>query len=92
MRTHCHTHTHPLHAFLHSEQAPKFDSTSFAVFGLGDTEYPDFCECAKQFDARLEELGAARLLPRVDADVDFDEPFATWQSALLESLKSGVAA
>ena len=79
------------HAHLLSEQAPKFDGTRFAVFALGDSEYPDFCECGKQFDQRLEELGATRLAPRVDADVDFDEPFAAWIDTLVEQLAAPVA-
>lgn len=74
------------HAHLLSEQAPKFDGTRFAVFALGDSEYPEFCECGRQFDQRLEELGANRLVPRVDADVDFDEPFTAWIDSLIERL------
>jgi sulfite reductase (NADPH) flavoprotein alpha-component len=81
-----------LHAFLHSTGAPKFDRTRFAVFALGDSEYPDFCACGKQLDARLEELGAERLTARVDADVDFDAPFAEWQSLVFDRLAATLAA
>ena len=76
------------HDFLFSEEAPTLSKTRFAVFALGDTEYPDFCECGKQFDSRLAELGGTRLVPRVDADVEFDEPFASWEKQVLEALST----
>ena len=51
-----------LHKFLFSKKAPKLDATAFAVFGLGDTSYEFFCQSGKDFDSRLAELGAERLL------------------------------
>ncbi|MEO0511195.1 MAG: assimilatory sulfite reductase (NADPH) flavoprotein subunit [Verrucomicrobiota bacterium] len=80
-----------LHAFLMDESAPKLDKTAFAVFGLGDTSYPEFCKCAKDFDSRLEALGARRLLDRVDADVDFEEPFESWVQKLGSTLADSAA-
>lgn len=74
------------HEFVLSENAPRLEKTRFAIFALGDSEYPDFCECGKQFDERLAALGAERLLPRVDADVEYDDPLAQWQTQLAESL------
>jgi len=60
-----------LHKFLFSKKAPKLDGTAFAVLGLGDTSYEFFCQAGKDFDSKLAELGAERLLDRVDADVEF---------------------
>jgi sulfite reductase (NADPH) flavoprotein alpha-component len=74
------------HQWLHAEEAPKLAKTRFAILGLGDTNYPDFCQTAKDFDTRLEALGAARWVPRIDCDTDFDEPFADWINALVNSL------
>lgn len=71
------------HEFVMGGNAPKLDGVNFAVFALGDTSYPDFCECGKQFDKRFAELGANRVLERVDADVDFDEPFEAWLAAVM---------
>ncbi len=51
-----------LHKFLFSKKAPKLDGTAFAVFGLGDTSYEFFCQSGKDFDSKLAELGAERLL------------------------------
>lgn len=54
------------------------ESVSFAVLALGDTNYEDFCQFGKDLDAELERHGAQRVLPRVDCDVDFEDPFAEW--------------
>lgn len=77
-----------LHKFLHSKKAPKLDNTAFAVFGLGDTSYENFCQSGKDFDARLAELGAERLVERVDADVEYQEVAAAWRRQVVEVLKS----
>lgn len=62
----------------------------FSVCALGDTSYEQFCQTGKEMDARLEALGAERVLNRVDCDVDYDEAFAGWSGALWE--KWGAAA
>ncbi|MDQ0874699.1 sulfite reductase (NADPH) flavoprotein alpha-component [Paenibacillus sp. V4I3] len=74
------------HEFLHSKRAPKLEDLRFSVLSLGDTSYELFCQTGKDFDKRLEELGGKRLAPRVDCDVDFDEPAAEWMSSVLSSL------
>ena len=68
----------PFHELIMSDKAPNLGKTRFAVFALGDTSYADFCECGKQFDNRLGELGGTRILDRVDSDVDYEEPFSKW--------------
>ncbi|MFT3990328.1 MAG: sulfite reductase subunit alpha [Luteolibacter sp.] len=75
-----------LHSWILSDAAPKLEGVSFSVLALGDSSYPDFCKCGIQFDTRLAELGATRLSPRVDVDVDPDEPYAQWSSAVLALL------
>jgi sulfite reductase (NADPH) flavoprotein alpha-component len=80
-----------LHKFLLSKKAPKFAAGSaFAVFGLGDTSYEFFSKAGKDFDERLAELGAERLLDRVDADVEYKEQAAAWRQQLTEILKARV--
>lgn len=76
------------HAWLHGDEASKLEGLNFTVFALGDSNYIDFCRCGKEFDERLERLGGTRLLDRVDCDVEFEEPFAAWKSALIEKLRS----
>ena len=77
-----------LHKFLFSKKAPKLDGTAFAVFGLGDTSYEFFCQSGKDFDNKLAELGAERLLDRVDADVEYQAAAAAWRARVVEALKA----
>ncbi|MGG1552720.1 assimilatory sulfite reductase (NADPH) flavoprotein subunit [Paenibacillus ferrarius] len=77
--------------FLHSKRAPQLEGTRFAVLSLGDTSYEFFCQTGKDFDKRLQELGAKPLTERVDCDVDFDEPAAAWMGSVLNALQSASA-
>lgn len=79
------------HEFLHSKRAPRLEGLRFSVLALGDTSYEFFCQTGKDFDKRLEELGGKRLTPRVDCDVDFDEPAAEWMNQVLASLSEASA-
>ncbi|WP_347254435.1 NADPH-dependent assimilatory sulfite reductase flavoprotein subunit [Leminorella grimontii] len=76
-----------LHKFLFSKKAPTLANTAFAVFGLGDRSYENFCQTGKDVDARLAELGADRLLERVDADVDYQALAQAWREKVVERLK-----
>ncbi|MDQ0246355.1 sulfite reductase (NADPH) flavoprotein alpha-component [Bacillus fengqiuensis] len=77
------------HEFLHGKRAPKLDNLRFSVLSLGDSSYEFFCQTGKEFDLRLADLGGTRLSPRVDCDVDFEEPAAKWLEAVLGSLNEG---
>lgn len=81
-----------LHKFLMSKKAPKMDGAAFAVFGLGDTSYEFFSKAGKDFDSRLAELGAERLLDRVDADVEYAGQASAWRAAITAALKERVPA
>lgn len=58
------------------------DKLSYAVFGLGDSSYPLFCNAGVLLDEVLEEKGAKRLLPLVKADVDYADSIPTWEADL----------
>ncbi|PLT27929.1 assimilatory sulfite reductase (NADPH) flavoprotein subunit [Peribacillus deserti] len=77
------------HEFLHGRRAPKLDSLHFSVLALGDSSYEFFCQTGKEFDARLEELGGTRIFPRVDCDLDYDEPASEWMEGVLGGLGEG---
>lgn len=81
-----------LHKFLLSKKAPALKTTSFAVFGLGDTSYEFFCKAGKDVDGRLAELGAERLLDRVDADVDYQAAAEQWRRQIVDILQARVPA
>lgn len=80
-----------LHEYLASKKAPKLASLQYAVVGLGDTSYEYFCQTAKDFDARLEALGAKAIGSRLECDVDYADDIASWSqtvtSILIASLK-----
>ncbi|KAF9396358.1 hypothetical protein CPC16_002541 [Podila verticillata] len=40
----------------------------YAILGLGDTNYDNFCQTAKRLDTKLQELGASPFYPRGLAD------------------------
>ncbi|MDO7907714.1 assimilatory sulfite reductase (NADPH) flavoprotein subunit [Paenibacillus sp. JX-17] len=85
-------HAIAFYEFLHSKRAPKLEELRYSVLALGDTSYEFFCQTGKDFDKRLEELGAKRLADRADCDVDFDEPAAEWMKQVLTALGENPAA
>ena len=58
----------------------------YAVFGLGDSDYPEFNACARHLDERLAELGAQRFLERAEADVDFEATYDVWEDRVFAAL------
>ncbi len=72
-------------AFM-GDDAPKLDGVNFAVLGLGDTAYVNFCQTAKEMDARFEALGGKRAADRVDLDLDFAKQAAAWTDSTLKAL------
>jgi sulfite reductase (NADPH) flavoprotein alpha-component len=67
---------------LNADSAPRLENLRFAVLGLGDKNYADFCGAGKKFDERLEKLGAKRLVPRGECDVDYEAAAKSWLEAL----------
>ncbi len=64
----------------------------FSVCALGDTSYEHFCKIGKDFDQQLEKLGAERVAPRTDCDVEFEEAYEEWVNGALKALGAGVIA
>lgn len=71
---------------LESRKAPKLDGVRFAILALGDSTYEYYCQAGKRLDQRFEELGARRLAPRVDCDVDFEEAAEVWKTSIIGQL------
>ncbi len=78
--------------FVEGKRAPKLEGVRFAVLALGDSTYDLYCEAGKRIDRRFEELGAERLQPRVDCDIDYDDPAADWASSVLDKIAADAAA
>jgi sulfite reductase (NADPH) flavoprotein alpha-component len=67
--------------------SPKFDGVKYSVLALGDKNYSEtFCLAGKKLDERLAELGATRIIERVDCDVDFDDLAKKWSGAAFTAL------
>ncbi|MDQ2844338.1 MAG: flavodoxin domain-containing protein [Acidobacteriota bacterium] len=77
---------------LFSEEAQSLERLRFAVFALGDSHYENFCKFGVEIDERLHSLGGSRILPRVESDVNVDEPFESWKKDLLTRLTDVSAA
>jgi sulfite reductase (NADPH) flavoprotein alpha-component len=71
-----------------SEPSLSLPSLRYSVCALGDTHYTLFCQCGKDFDARLEKLGGTRIHARVDCDLDYEETFTTWLTTSLTALSA----
>lgn len=68
--------------FLHSKRAPKLEHLQYSVLALGDNSYEFFCKTGKDLDEQFAKLGATRIVPRTDCDVDYDDAAAQWFSAV----------
>jgi sulfite reductase (NADPH) flavoprotein alpha-component len=76
-----------LYEFLTTKKAPKLDGVKVAVLGLGDSSYEFFCQTAKDFEERLNKLGAETIFQRADLDVDYDDEAATWIAGALDAFE-----
>ena len=54
--------------WLKADTAARLEHLEFAVLGLGDKNYSDFCGASKKFDDRLAALVAKRLATRGECD------------------------
>ena len=77
-----------LHAALKAATDKTLGSVRFSVCALGDTNYVQFCQCGKDLDAWLEKLGATRVVPRTDCDLDYEEKYTAWMDAALNALSA----
>jgi NADPH-dependent sulfite reductase flavoprotein alpha-component len=63
---------------LESPDAPPLNGVRYAVLGIGDRSYDNFCGHAKSIDTRFADLGATRLLDRTECELYDDEPMDKW--------------
>lgn len=73
---------------LLGKRAPKLPDLRYAVLGLGDSSYPQFCAIGRRLDERLAELGATRWLPRGDADLDIETVSAPWLQQVVSAAQA----
>ena len=73
----------PLYKFVFGKKAPDLGKLTFAVLGLGDSSYPNFCQAGKDFDAKFTELGARRLNDLGICDLEFQNAADAWVEAVV---------
>ncbi|HVX52016.1 MAG TPA: flavodoxin domain-containing protein, partial [Chitinophagaceae bacterium] len=55
----------------------------YGVLALGDSSYPLFCQAGEDIDARLQALGAGRLINLKKCDTDFEDDAHAWINELI---------
>ena len=77
---------------LKADHAPRLDALRYAVLAVGDRNYDQFCGHGRNLDARLEALGAQRLLARTDCDAGFQATADAWLERIVARIKEDDAA
>ncbi|KAF8273878.1 flavoprotein-like protein [Lactarius quietus] len=80
-------------SILRSDLPPDiFEDLQYAVFGLGESSYENFCWPAKKLTRRLKQLGARSICRRAESDTQHtlgtDGAFEPWVSTPVDGLLS----
>lgn len=69
-------------ARLGAPEAPSLDGVRYAVLGIGDRAYQNFCGHARSLDVRLTDLGAAKIIDRAEVEAWDEAPMTGWANTL----------
>lgn len=70
----------------HLETHPPLLGLRFGVCALGDSTYPNFAQCGRNYDQALEASGAERVIETCICDVDYEKYFSAYQERVLSWL------
>lgn len=70
--------------YLQSPRAGDLSGLEFRVLALGDRSYSQFCEAGRKLEELLIARGARAFAPRVECDVDFEQPAERWSADVLD--------
>ncbi len=76
---------------IHQELATTSKSLAglnYAVLGIGQSFYDNFCQTAKDFDEYLIKAGAKKIVEIELCDDDFDDKFPEWIAKIVSSLNA----
>ena len=71
---------------LHADDAPSLAEVNYSILSIGDSSYPDFCQCGIDLDKQFQALGAQVIAPRIDCDLDLDDDFTAWTDSVIAVL------
>jgi sulfite reductase (NADPH) flavoprotein alpha-component len=71
---------------LAAAEPGEVDSLNFSVLGFGDSSYANFCGFARRLDARLEHLGAHRIVDRASCEPDYEPTAHAWTDRVAAAL------
>ncbi|MDX1886715.1 bifunctional nitrate reductase/sulfite reductase flavoprotein subunit alpha [Mycolicibacterium sp. 120270] len=71
---------------LGAPDAPPLDGVRYAVLGIGDRTYADFCGHARSIDGRLSALGASKLVDRAECEAYDSAPMSKWVDDVADAL------
>ena len=75
-------------SYLKFNEELNLSHLKYAVLSLGDSYYPHFCQCGKDFDEYLSKHGGHSLVQRLDCDLYFEEHYPERLSGLIDVLKN----
>ena len=69
--------------YIHENELD-LNQLKFGVLALGDSSYPLFCKTGEDVDYRLETLGAERIIPLKNCDIDYEDDAHHWVEHIYE--------